>query len=151
LIRLSINSIEFIDNNDIAGNYLEERKMTRLETAGWTLRKLFPGSMNRSYSAGAHNAEADRALVRLIDSPRRLPATPIERQLVAALRKAGPASVATLVKCVADDLYKEELHKGAGVLDIGLFGSRLFDRDVVQELMAADGILWQVKQEQENL
>lgn len=125
--------------------------MTRLETAGRTMRKLFPGSMSRSHSAGAHSAEADRALVRLIDSPRRLPATPIEQQLVAALRKAGPASVATLVKRVADDLYKEELYKGAGVLDIGLFGGRLFNRDVVRELMAADGILWQIKQERENL
>jgi hypothetical protein len=78
-----------------------------------------------------------------------LPATPVEQRLIAALKEAGPVSFATLVKRVAADLYAEELGKGAGVLDIGLFGDRLFSREVVRELKAGDGILWEIKQERE--
>lgn len=45
---------------------------------------------------------------------------------------------------VAEDLYQEELHLGAAIVDIGLFGSGLFDRDVSAAIKAADGILWKV-------
>lgn len=37
--------------------------------------------------------------------------------------------------------------KGAAVLDIGLFGDRLFNRDIIQELRAGDGIFWEIKAE----
>jgi len=63
--------------------------------------------------------------------------------------KAGPVSLAKLVKRVAEDLYTEELRKGAGVLDIGLFGGRLFNRDVVRELNAGDGFLWKIEEERD--
>jgi hypothetical protein len=56
-----------------------------------------------------------------------------------------------LVKIVAADLYAEELRKGAGVLDIGLFGSRLFNNDIVRELEARDGVLWKIKREPKSL
>ena len=86
-----------------------------------------------------------------IDSPQRLPATPIEHRLISALKKVGVISFEKLVKTVAADLYAEELRKGAGVLDIGLFGSRLFNDDVVRELNAGDGILWEIKSERKSL
>jgi hypothetical protein len=54
------------------------------------------------------------------------------------------------VKRVAADLYAEELRKGASVLDIGLYGDRLFNQDVVRELKAADGILWEIKRDPAN-
>jgi hypothetical protein len=118
--------------------------MTGFEAAKWKMRKLFPGSWSRPNSDSVR-AEADTAVVRLIDPPRRLPATPIEQRLITTLKKAGPVSFAKLVKNLSGDLYAEELRKGAGVLDIGLFGSRLFNDDVARELKAANGTLWEIK------
>jgi hypothetical protein len=122
--------------------------MTGSEAAKRQMRKLFPASLNRTKSDGAFKPAADVAIVRLIDSPLRLPVTPIEQRLLATL-KAGSVSFEKLVQLVAADLYKEELNKGAGVLDIGLFGGRLFNYDIVRELKAADGILWEIYQEPE--
>jgi hypothetical protein len=47
---------------------------------------------------------------------------------------------------IAAELYTDELRNGAGVLDLGLFGSRLFSGDVMRELKAGDGILWEIEQ-----
>ena len=63
------------------------------------------------------------------------------------LKEAGSSSLAVLVKRVSGELYRDELRKGAAVLDIGLFGDRLFNRDIVQELRAGDGILWEIEAE----
>ena len=115
------------------------------------MRKLFAGSLSRSNWAGPFKAKAEGGIVQVIDSPPRLPATPLERRVVSTLKRAGAVSFENLVKNVADELYAEELHKGSGVLDIGLFGSRLFNSDVVRELKAADGILWEIKDERETL
>ena len=125
--------------------------MTGLQSSRWKMRKLFAGSLSRSNWAGPFKAKAEGGVVRLIDSPHRLPATPLEHRVVSALKRAGAVSFENLVKNVADELYAEELHKGSGVLDIGLFGSRLFNSDVVRELKAADGILWEIKHERGTL
>ena len=122
--------------------------MTGSEAAKRQMRKLFPTSLSRTKFDGAFKSPADVAIVRLIASPLRLPVTPIGQRLLATL-KAGPISIEKLVQIVAVDLYKEELRKGAGVLDIGLFGGRLFNNDIVRELMAADGILWEIEHERE--
>jgi hypothetical protein len=123
--------------------------MTGSEAAKRQMRKLlFPASLGHTKFNDAFKPAADVAIVRLIDSPLRLPATPIEQRLLAKL-KAGSVSFENLVQIVAADLYKEELRKGAGVLDIGLFGGRLFNSDIVRELKAADGILWKIYQERE--
>ena len=114
--------------------------MTGLERSGSIMRNLFAAK-----SGGAFRAEADAAMVRLIDSPRRLPATPIEQRLSSALKEAGPIPVALLVKKVAAELYGDELRKGAAVLDIGLIGDHLFNRDIIRELDAGNGILWAIK------
>ena len=124
--------------------------MTRLQTSRWNMRSFFPHLISLSSSGRTLRAEAQLALVRLIETPGRHPATPIEHQLSATLKMTGPVSVASLVKRVAVDLYAEELRKGAGVLDIGLYGDRLFNQDVVRELKAADGILWEIKRDPAN-
>ena len=63
------------------------------------------------------------------------------------LKEAGSSSLAVLLKRVSGELYRDELRKGAAVLDIGLFGDRLFNRDIIQELRAGDGIFWEIKAE----
>jgi hypothetical protein len=122
--------------------------MTGFEAARRKMQKLFRPSSVRAFD-GAFKPAADVPIVRLIDFPRRLPATPVEQRVLATLKKAGAVSLEKLVKNVAGELYTEELRKGAGVLDIGLFGGRLFNNDIVRELKAADGILWEIYQEQE--
>jgi hypothetical protein len=125
--------------------------MAKFEPAGWQMLKPFRAPSNRTSFDNASKPSAGAAIVQQVDSPHRLPATPIERQLISALKKVGAVSLEELVKTVAADLYAEELRKGAGVLDIGLFGSRLFNDDVVRELNAGDGILWEIKSERKSL
>jgi hypothetical protein len=88
----------------------------------------------------------DAAAVRLIDPPQRLPETVIEQRVSSRLRRSGPVAFSVLVNEIAAELYTDELRNGAGVLDIGLFGSRLFSGDVIRELKAGDGILWDIEQ-----
>src|SRR4030095_12167067 len=114
--------------------------MIRLQPFGWKMAKLVAGS-HIPLSDGTDKTEADH-VVRFFDAPSRSPVTPIEIRVDAMLRQSGLVSLATLVKKIGADLYLEELHSGAGVLDIGLFGDRLFERDVLREVKAADGILW---------
>ena len=109
--------------------------------------RLFPNPARRAGSPGAGRGKLNAATVRLIESPPRLPETLIEQRLAKRLKETGPISLLALVSGVAADLYSDELRKGAGVLDIGLFGSRLFSADVMQELKASDGILWEIKPE----
>jgi hypothetical protein len=119
--------------------------MIGLQRSGWKIRTLFQGALSRP-NADAVKAGADAVVVRLIGAPRRMPQTPIEQRLVVTLEKSGPVLFARLVKTVAADLYAEELRKGAGLLDIGLFGDRLFNGDIVRELRAGNGILWEMRE-----
>ena len=83
--------------------------------------------------------------VRLLDPPSRLPLTPIEKLTVITLEKQGPTPFPVLVKRVAHEIYSDEIRNGAWVMDIGLFGPGLFAPDVVGELEAGNGILWEIK------
>jgi hypothetical protein len=111
------------------------------------MRSVLPHLIGWSSSGRALRAEAPLAVVRLIERPDRLPGTPIEHRLAAALQDTGPVAFVSLVKRVAADLYADELRNGASVLDIGLYGDRLFKQDVLRELKAGDGILWEIKQD----
>jgi hypothetical protein len=111
------------------------------------MRKLLTGSLNRSHWVGPFKAKAETPVVRLIDVPRRLPGTPVERRVISRLKEAGPVSFAKLVTAIASEVYAEELRNGSGVLDIGLFGSRLFNSDVIRELEEGDGVLWEIRPE----
>ena len=123
--------------------------MTKLEAAGWRIRQLFPGVLSGRRTDRDVAPEAGSAVVRLLDSPRRTPQTPIQQALVAVLKEAGSSSLAVLLKRVSGELSRDELRKGAAVLDIGLFGDRLFNRDVVEELRAGNGIFWEIKSQRE--
>ena len=125
--------------------------MTGFEAARRTMQKLFRPSSSRADFDGAIEPAADVTIVRLIDFPRRLPATPVEQRVMSTLKKTGTVSLEKLVKTVAGELYAEELRKGAGVLDIGLFGNQLFNNDVVRELDAGNGVLWEIKQERKSV
>ena len=118
--------------------------MTKLEATGWRIRQLFPGVLGGRRTDPEVATDAGSALVRLLDSSPS-PQTPIQRALMAALKEAGSVSLEALVKRVTAELYREELRKGAAVLDIGLFGDRLFNRDVVHEVRAGNGIFWEIK------
>ncbi len=95
--------------------------------------------------APAPAAALDRRDVRLLDEPVRAPVTAVERLAVATLREEGAMVVRTLAERVAAPLYRAELRQGAGVLDLGLFGWRLFVREVTHALESADRILWTIE------
>jgi hypothetical protein len=84
-----------------------------------------------------------------MDMPQRPPVTAFEQRVISKLTETGPVSLTNLVKTVAGEVYAEELRRGSGVLDIGLFGSRLFSSDVVRELEGGDGVLWEIIRERE--
>ena len=125
--------------------------MIRSEPIRQKMRQFLHGSLSQRKSDHGNSAKTDEAVVRLLAVPRREPLTPIEQRLTSMLKNAGPIPFAKLVKTAAKHLYTEELRRGAGVLDIGLFGDGLFNRDLVQELMSGDGVLWEIRQERESL
>jgi len=89
------------------------------------------------------NKRAGSLRVRLIANPAR-PATRIERASLAVLSESGETSFDALVARVADELYREEIRHGAGAVDLGLFGSRLFVPDVLRSLDRYNGVLWEI-------
>lgn len=88
-----------------------------------------------------------RKIIVRLDPGSREPVTAVEHLAISMLASIGAMPLHTLTERVATELYREEVHKGAGTLDIGLFGSRLFQDDVAREIESADGILWQIKQQ----
>ena len=72
------------------------------------------------------------------------PRTAIELQIISILKEAGAVSHDQLVQRVARDLYEGELRRGAAVVDIGMFGSRLFEPEVALSLRAGDGTIWEI-------
>lgn len=82
--------------------------------------------------------------VRLIASPTRAGETEIELKLMSVLRNDGAVSFRRLVQRIARDLYDEELRRGAAAVDIGIFGSSLFEPEVAQSLRAGAGKLWEI-------
>jgi hypothetical protein len=102
------------------------------------LRKLIP-DQNAADTTGLNPK------VWLIKPAPRWPVSDVEWLAVAVLRHESAISLNALVNRVAHELYLEELAMGAGILDIGLFGPKLFVHDVTAELNAANGILWHIE------
>ena len=90
----------------------------------------------------------DRFTVRLLKASRS-PATIVERLSVEILKREGRTSLKRLVADVAREVYSDEVHHGAWVLDIGLYGPDLFVTEVISELNAANGILWKIESPEE--
>jgi hypothetical protein len=105
------------------------------------VKQALLGLLPRSSST---TSRAKNALVRLEPCSRQ-PETPVERVTVSVLAGTGAMPLDRLVERVASELYREELHSGASVLDIGLFGSRLFVSDVIGEIEARNGTLWRIE------
>jgi hypothetical protein len=120
------------------------KNLTEVKPAGWHMWKILSGAAQRRSGDSVVRPAAEAGSVRLIEPPPRGPATPVECQIVSALKSAGVVSYDRLVQGVAEVFYTEELRRGAGVLDIGLLGSRLFTREVIGALDAANGILWEI-------
>lgn len=93
--------------------------------------------------APAPNRDND-ASVRLMELPLRGAATEAESFAVALLRAEKEIAYGALVSRVAEFLYRKELRAGAWGVDIGLFGSALFNADAARELEAGKGELWEI-------
>lgn len=121
--------------------------MAKLEAKGRKLRGLFPLVFSR-WSANP-KVSSESVVVRLLNPPLRKPEAPIQLAVMRVLKESEAISLAVLVKRIAGELYRDELRQGAAALDIGLFGDRLFNRDVVEELEAGNGIFWEIRPQRE--
>lgn len=99
----------------------------------------------KTSNANAINTNPPDPNVRLIKPSSREPATAIERLAIVVLKQGSAWSLSSLINYVACEIYREELATGAGFLDIGLFGPKLFVHDVAVELSAGNGILWHIE------
>jgi hypothetical protein len=121
--------------------------MPILQTQAERIRQLLPVLLRRSESP--RSIAPETTTVELLKSPDQTPQTPVQRTLVLALKNSGSVSLSALVSRVSRELYREELHHGAAALDIGLFGDRLFRRDVLRELDAGNGTFWKIETNRE--
>jgi hypothetical protein len=69
----------------------------------------------------------------------------VERLTIALLQREGSIAFDLLVQQVSDELFQQEIDEGAWLLDIGLFGSTIFVRDVANEIKAGNGNLWDIE------
>ena len=79
-----------------------------------------------------------------LDQPSRSPESTVELLATSILKTVGSLPFDRLVECIADEIYRQEL-RYAWVLDIGLFGSRLFVPSVAQEIETGNGSLWKIQ------
>lgn len=93
---------------------------------------------------GSSREPANNLIVRLGQGCQE-PVTRVEQLAVSMLTSRGVMPLRNLVESVASELYREELRRGAQILDIGLFGSKLFEADVVREIEAGNGTLWRIE------
>lgn len=75
------------------------------------------------------------------------PTTLVEKLTIAILQRETIIPLHLLVQRVADELFHQELDDGAWVLDLVMFGSALFVRDVSSEIRARNGSLWQIEKQ----
>ncbi len=118
--------------------------MNHLQQSRGFLPKLFSIARGWRNAPDAASAISAGPVVRLVDTPRRQAETALELQIIAILKEAEAVSHDQLVQRIARDLYESELRRGAAAVDIGIFGSRLFEPEVAQTLRGGDGVLWQI-------
>ena len=82
--------------------------------------------------------------VRLVANPSRGPATAAERAVVELLRRTDDVLLEQLVAVVAEELYREEIHAGAWIVDLGLFSSAWFAPEARRLLETGNDELWQI-------
>lgn len=118
--------------------------MNSLQHSRGFLPRLFSFARGWTNSSDAASGILAGPVVRLVDTQRREAEAPIELQIISILKEAGSVSYNHLVQRIARDLYEGELRRGAAVVDIGMFGSGLFEREVVEALKGGDGTLWEI-------
>ena len=96
-------------------------------------------------SSGPEGPQPQTGLkVRRAANASRAPASAAERAVVELLERTHDAQLEHLVAVVADELYREEIHAGAWMVDLGLFTSGWFAPEAQRLLEAGNGELWQI-------
>jgi hypothetical protein len=123
---------------------MQRIKMDGLQHSRWRISRTFTILSGRANSNGSAAVDSIEQIVRLISPPARAGETEIELKLISVLKNDGAAAFPHLIHRIAKDLYDEELRRGAAAVDIGIFGSRLFESEVAQSLRAGNGMLWEI-------
>ena len=118
--------------------------MNRSQNSRWQVPRFLTILSGRANANGSSAVDSIERVVRLISPPARTGESEIEIKLISLLKTEGAISSHQLVQRIARDLYDEELKRGAAAVDIGIFGSRLFEPDVAQSLKAGEGTLWNI-------
>ena len=118
--------------------------MDKLQHSRWRIPRPFTILGGRAISNDSTAVDSIERNVCLISPPARAGETEIELKLISVLKNEGAVSFRPLVYRIAKDLYDEELGRGAAVVDIGIFGSRLFEPEVAQSLRTGNGTLWEI-------
>ena len=79
-----------------------------------------------------------------LEAPKRRAATKGEIAIIELLSKQPELALGEAVDVVAEALFREESRAGAWAVDLGLFGSRLFQTEARRILQNGDGELWWV-------
>lgn len=79
--------------------------------------------------------------VRLLSAPLRSPANDVEEFAVSLIARTAALSYRKSVARLAEYLYQKEMGAGAWAVDIGLFGSALFNGDAMRIWEAGRGDL----------
>lgn len=91
--------------------------------------------------------DASGGVVRLRPGSAFSPATPVERLVIAELRRGGARSLRDVARRVGAALYREALRGGGWALDVGLLGEGPFVAEVMRALLTGDGGLWVVERD----
>ena len=118
--------------------------MDRLQNSQWRKPRFLTVLTSRATSSDPAALDSIERVVRLIIPPARVGESEIETKLISLLKTEGAVSSRLLVQRIARDLYDEELKRGAAAVDIGIFGSRLFEPEVAHSLSAGKGTLWEI-------
>ena len=79
-----------------------------------------------------------------LELPKRRAATQGEIAIIELLSTQPELALGQAVDIVAEALFREESRAGAWAVDLGLFGSRLFQSEARRILQNGDGELWRV-------
>ena len=101
-------------------------------------------SANKITQAATESRRDFASRVSRLEVPKRRAATEGEIAIIELLATQSELALGQAVDVVAEALFREESRAGAWAVDLGLFGSTLFQSEARRILQNGDGELWRV-------
>ena len=81
-----------------------------------------------------------------LDAPARRPVVDIDLWILSVLQAHESMTLSDLVARVADRLYHDAVRDGAAIVDIGLFGAKLYHPEAAAVVSRGDGRWWTIEE-----